>query len=321
MERPQITRVTLLVPGTPRSARAWGAALRPHGLRLADGALRSDEGEVVPAEWIENDGRFGEAFSFGTVDAKGVAAIDAVPGALVVSAQVDLREGRARLVALVERLRAAGALAVRLEQSKAGWEVDRWLELFGGDDPRAWHRAAVVYLSGDGALQSCGMHAFSLPDVRVEVKRRADAAALQELASALNVYQLAEEPDLRSGDTFSPDAETPRRLMERWPDREYPEDHVCHNPYGVWRLGPPGGRARQRGDLVPVFVPGLRLLLAALEQKEGRKLRRAEVEAARDAATCVTMAPARARALEQSRGWADLDPELAWEQWKLVREE
>lgn len=321
MERPQITRVTLLVPGTPRSARAWGAALRPHGLRLADGALRSDEGEVVPAEWIENDGRFGEAFSFGTVDAKGVAAIDAVPGALVVSAQVDLREGRTRLVALVERLRAAGAIAVRLEQSKAGWEVDRWLELFGGDDPWGWHRGAVVYLSGDGALQSCGMHAFSLPDVRVEVKRRADAAALQELASVLNVYQLAEEPDLRSGQTFAPDADSPRRVVERWPDREYPEDHACHNPYGVWRLGSPGGKARSTPRLVPVFVPALRVVLGALEQQKGRPLTRAEVEEARDAAPCITMEPADARRMERSRGHADLDPELAWEQWKLVREE
>jgi hypothetical protein len=27
----------------------------------------------------------------------------------------------------------------------------------------------------------------------------------------------------------------------------------------------------------------------------------------------------RARSLERSRGYADIDPELAWEQWNLVR--
>jgi hypothetical protein len=32
------------------------------------------------------------------------------------------------------------------------------------------------------------------------------------------------------------------------------------------------------------------------------------------------MTHADARALERSRGYADIDPELAWEQWTIVRE-
>jgi hypothetical protein len=58
-----------------------------------------------------------------------------------------------------------GALAVRLEQSKAGWDVTRWLELFSSDVPWRWHRGAIAFLADEDSFQSCGMHAFSLPDV------------------------------------------------------------------------------------------------------------------------------------------------------------
>lgn len=265
-----ITRVTLFVPGTPKSAKAWSAALARRGLALERGVLRAGDLEV-PAEWLENDGEFGAAFSFGTVSPEAIKSLEAAPGALVLSCPVDLREGRARIVALVRRLRDAGAIAVRLEQSKIGWEVSRWLELFSAEDPSRWHRGAVAFLSGKKALQSCGMHAFSLPDVSADLE--GDAPALQELGSVLNLYQLAEDPVILSGQTFAPDRETPRRVVERWPDTEYPPDHPCHNPYGVWRLGPPGGTARPMGELVPVFMPALRVLLPALEAEAGKRSR------------------------------------------------
>lgn len=316
-DRP-LTRVTLFVPGTPASPAAWAAALGRRGLRLEAGALRRDGGEeAATVEWVEPDGTFGKAFSFGTVSPDGVAALDAAPGALVLHFPVDLRDGREQIVAVVEALRDAGALAVRLEQSKVGWDASRWLQLFSADDPWAWHRGAIAFLRGEGAWQSCGMHAFSLPDVRVPLD--GNAAALDQLMSILNVYQLAEDPLLASGHTFSPDAETPRRVLERWPDVEYSEGHPCHNPYGVWRLGPPGGTARRTPELEPVFMPALRVMLEAVEAKNG-PLTQEQVLTLRDRSPCITMDRRDAQALERKRGYADLDPELAWEQWQALRE-
>ena len=293
-----IDRVTLFVPGVPPDA----------SLQL---------GDQVAHEWVANDGRFADAFRFGTVEPDVLARLAVTPGAVVVSARVDLREGREALIAAVERLRDAGAIAVRLEESMLGWDVARWLELVSSPSPWDWHRAAVVVLSGDGALQSCGMHAFSLPDVRIELD--GDRAALQELAETLNVYQLAEDPVLRSGQTFRPDDEAPRRVVERWPDVVYPPGHACHNPYGVWRLGPPGGAGRGVGELVPVFVPALAAVLGALEAQHGQPLTEAQVLEARDRGACIMMEPRDAQRLERSRGYVDLEPELAWEQWQLVR--
>jgi hypothetical protein len=289
-----ITRVTLFVPGAERAKKLP---------------------KQVEVERVDNDGTFAAAFSFGTVEPEVIAAIEAAAGALVLHWPIDLREGREEIVGTVKRLRDAGALAVRIEQSKLGWEVARWIELFSSDDPSDWHRGAVAFVRGDRALQSCGMHAFSLPDVRIGLD--GDARELQPLAEALDLYQLAEDPEIQSGQTFAPDRETPKRVLERWPDTEYAADHACHNPYGVWRLGPPGGKARPTGELLPVFVPALRLLLAAAEEK--RRLTKKQVEAIRDNGSCVMMTVRDAQSLERTRGYADLDPELVWEQWKLLR--
>ena len=272
----------------------------------------------LETEWVENDGEIAKAFSFGTVDDDVLETLDAAPGALVIHVTSDLREGRAEVVALVERLRAAGGLAVRIEQSKLGWDIARWLDMFSADSAWAWHRGAIAFLGGKRELQSCGMHAFSLPDVHIAIGEGDDAGAVQQLASVLDVYQLDEDPVLRSGETFAPDAETPRRRVERWPDTQYPSDHPCHNPYGVWRLGPPGGVSRPMGDLVPVFVPALRAILMALEGEAEASLTQEQVETTRDEGACIMMEPRDAQKLERSRGYADFDPELVWEQWKLV---
>lgn len=40
----------------------------------------------------------------------------------------------------------------------------------------------------------------------------------------------------------------------------------------------------------------------------------------RDKAACMAMDHADARKLEWSRGYADLEPELAWEQWSALME-
>ncbi len=291
-----ITRVTLFVPG--------GALLR---------AVHVD----CPTDWIENDGHFGQAFSFGTVEPATVEKIDKAVGALVMLWPVDLKSGRAQIVAAVKQLREAGALAVRIEESKLGWDISTWIEIFESDDPFAWHRGAVAFLGMDNALQSIGMHVFSLPDVRIPLD--GDQRELQALATVLDIYQLTEDPLLQSGQTFAPDAETPRRVVERWPAVEYPRDHPCHNPYGTWRVGPPGGKARPTGELAFAFTPPLIAILAAAEEKAGAPLTQAQVEMIRDQAVCISLQVADVQKLERGRGYADLDPELVWPQWQLVR--
>lgn len=68
------------------------------------------------------------------------------------------------------------------------------------------------------------------------------------------------------------------------------------------------------------FVPTLVAVLTALEQQHGKPLTKRQVEATRDRGACTAMEPRDTQDLERARGYADLDPELVWEQWQLVRQ-
>lgn len=72
-------------------------------------------------------------------------------------------------------------------------------------------------------------------------------------------------------------------------------------------------------DPVPTLLPSLVALLAAAERSKGGALTKTEVEALVDKATAIAMSPADQLKLEQSRGYADIEPRLAWEQWRLIR--
>lgn len=314
--------VTWFAPGKPGDLRAWRKALAANNLHLDGGRLRGSALRFdVGVEWVENpnDGSFAKAFAFGTASPGEQQSIDSAPGALVLSLPVDLHGQRSSAASLAHVLSSCGALAIRIEESRLGFPIARWIELVDGTDPWSLYRLAVVIVGGTTDATTCGMHVFSLPDARVQLDGETDAAAANELLGALNVYQLAEDPLLMSGHTFAPDARTPKRVLRRWPDSMYPPGHPCHNPFGVWRLGASGETGRPPTQLAFVFMPALAAVLAAAEQKNGKALTRKQVEALTSQAVCMTMTPADAQKLERARGYADLDPERAWEQWQLVR--
>lgn len=288
-------------------------------LRLFVPCSRRPRNISVDHEWINNpnDGSFSNAFSFGTVDELGKARIDAALGALILYCDFDLIEGLNRAIDIAKSLREQGALAVRVEQSKIGWEMDRWIELVSSNNPRDLHMAVVVMLTYNDFIQSCGMHAFSLPDTRVAVDDNHNE--MIELITRINTYQISEDPIILSGHTFTSEYILPKRILDRWPDNNYSSSDICHNPYGVWRVGPPGGQGKQTSELIPVFIPALITILTAMEKKDGYQLTKDEVEKIRDEASCIAINPRDAQKLEKSRGYSDLNPDLAWEQWQIFR--
>jgi hypothetical protein len=309
-------RATLFIPGTPRSVEAWAQALARHDLRF-DGQRLGGATCVASMELIPNDGRFADAFRLPTVTDAQRSAIGNAGGALILNVDKPLQEVAKPLAGVVAILGKCGALAVRIEESKLGFPVNDWVDLVGSGTPWALYRAAVLVLSGgNDVLQSCGMHVFALPDAKVKLDGRDGNALL----GSFNVFQLADDPVLRSGETFAPDAETPRRVLQRNPDTSYPASHACHNPFGVWELGPEGGVARRLNELEFAFIPSLAALLAAAEEQKGAPLTKAEVDAIRDKAVCMTVKPRDAQAMARSRGYADIEPERAFEHWQLLRQ-
>jgi hypothetical protein len=72
-------------------------------------------------------------------------------------------------------------------------------------------------------------------------------------------------------------------------------------------------------QLIPVFMPALVILLLDAERRKGTPLTEEEVLAIRDKGVCMMMQVERAIALDEKRGYNDLDPERVWEQWQDAR--
>ena len=182
---------------------------------------------------------------------------------------------------------------------------------------KQWVESAVVSVEGeDGALFTCGMHLFGLPDAEISMPDAGEALAWLD---AFCIYQLAESPALASGHTFRPSADAARRVLERWPDHRHDPEDGRHNPFGLWQLRTPDSARLKATKLALTFIPSLSVVLTAAEQAKGSPLGQAEVEQIVAEGSVVAMEHRDTQALERSRGYADIEPELAWEQWQIVR--
>jgi len=74
-------------------------------------------------------------------------------------------------------------------------------------------------------------------------------------------------------------------------------------------------------DLIITPVPALVAVLLSKEREKGSPLTREEVEDITDKAVCIAMPRHARKKVEESRGYEDIDPEHAWEQWQQVRKD
>jgi hypothetical protein len=73
--------------------------------------------------------------------------------------------------------------------------------------------------------------------------------------------------------------------------------------------------------LIPTFVPPLITLLVNAERQKGSPLNPGEVAAVRDRGVCIMLPKSEATKLAKARGYDDIDPEHAWDQWQIVRQQ
>jgi hypothetical protein len=74
------------------------------------------------------------------------------------------------------------------------------------------------------------------------------------------------------------------------------------------------GRPNPEG-LVIVFTPSLAASLARAERDKGCRLTRTEVKRIRDGAPAIAVTTAQAAALQNERGYEDVDPVRPYESW------
>jgi hypothetical protein len=78
-------------------------------------------------------------------------------------------------------------------------------------------------------------------------------------------------------------------------------------------------KTTQSDKLVPVFNPPLIKLLLQKEKTKGAPLTKEEVLEIRNNATMILIKATEAQKKAHTRGYEDIDPEKAWEQWKVLR--
>ena len=72
-------------------------------------------------------------------------------------------------------------------------------------------------------------------------------------------------------------------------------------------------------QLIPVFMPALVVMLHHFEREKGSPLTEPEVLDIRDKCVCMMMRVEHAIALDEKRGYNDIDPQRVWEQWQEAR--
>src|SRR5258708_19803725 len=73
--------------------------------------------------------------------------------------------------------------------------------------------------------------------------------------------------------------------------------------------------------LIPIFIPPLLTLLVNAERQKGSPLTPSEVAAVRDRGVCIMLPKSKASKMAEARGYNDIDPEHAWDQWQVVRQQ
>jgi len=83
----------------------------------------------------------------------------------------------------------------------------------------------------------------------------------------------------------------------------------------------PAAGAESAEPLVPVPIPALGMLLLSLEKQKGSPLSEQEVVEARDGAVCIMLPLSKKRAMDEKRGYEDINPENVWLEWHSFRAE
>lgn len=82
-----------------------------------------------------------------------------------------------------------------------------------------------------------------------------------------------------------------------------------------------GSSVQQPEQLVITPMPSLVSLLLRAEDEKGSPLTREEVQAIRNKCVCIVLRGSSVAAIADRRGYDDIDPEHAWEDWQIAREQ
>jgi hypothetical protein len=231
----------LCVPGTWESRQSFLEAVvsTTRGEFMFAGMLLAHPGgnDHVELEFAGPDERMAEAFEYagqGRLSDDTLNKLGEHRSVVYLYFPLDIFAQRSRLLKFTAVVSRCGGLAVKLENSGIAHEWERWFALLGSDDSFAAYCACVVLAGDERSYYSCGMHCFGLPDA--QLSREFDVAEAADLLNQFNYHQIADQPNLASGHTFSLTADSPRFRLDLVADERHSDEELFHNPHGLWNL-------------------------------------------------------------------------------------
>ena len=312
--QPFVPSVFLLVPGPWETEASLLEALVAVTLSLGTFDDRPIAADHVRFGLVQDPAGFGNAMSWSRDGQRDdlVAEANSCTAAALIEIGTTLDLAVPALRPISEALRDAGGVGVRVESSGAAVDWSNWFTALDSQAAFELVHHTTLLVANKQVSYTTGMHAFLRPDALVQGHD-------PDLLSVFCGHQVVEDPALWTGHAFAADADQPRRALERWPDYRFAPDDGRHNPFGVWRMTEPGVPGLGAVDPLPMVVPPLVVTLAAAEHERGRPLTKEDVEALVAGATAMQVSAAVAIQAERARGYADIEPRLAWEQWQIVR--
>ena len=206
-------------------------------LPISGGILADVTGkDHLSVEFVSADPNMGKAFeiaSQGKISQSTLDAIEQHESVVYLHFPIDIQAERARLIKFTKLLQQLGGHAIKVESAGAAHSWDRWFNLLNGS-LFDLYCSAVVLIGDKDHFYSCGMHHFNLPECAVPTT--SDVGEAADLMNRFNFWQIAENPTMKSGHTFSLSKDEPKWRLVLESDDRHETEHPFFNPNGVWVL-------------------------------------------------------------------------------------
>jgi hypothetical protein len=193
--------------------------------------------EFAQLEVCPHDPRMENAFSVASGDrmaSEDLARIRAHSTVIYVSGDGGSPDQARVLMRAANGVLLSGGFGVKIESAGKAHTAAAWERLCEDCTLLDLCSAFVALAGEDRSYYSCGMHNLGLPDAMLEADVGAGDAGF--VLSWFNKYLLFESPTIKSGQTFCAEKGAPLYRLSHEPCTKFPEDHLFHNPFGVWRL-------------------------------------------------------------------------------------
>jgi hypothetical protein len=233
--------LTICVPGTWKDRAEFIKAVvtETKGEFMFAGEILADIAgkDHVKLEFYEPYAEMALAFEYGgqgKISENVLTKISQHKSVIYLHFSLNIIAERERLLKFTKVLSKCGGIAIKLETSGVAHQWDEWFSLVSSVSLFDIYCASVTLVADEKFYHSCGMHNFQLPDC--QISKQFDVNEAADLINRFNYYQIAEKPNLNSGNTFSLTSESPHFRLGLTKDERHSEEDLFYNSFGIWNL-------------------------------------------------------------------------------------